>query len=96
MLWIIGNQSRIRRVITGPIVTTNNDGSTLKKTGNTSFTASLEAFSSALWRAMMRRSSAWPRKALRDAGFETVGLDQHRHQLLHVLLAGAVGEIVQH
>src|SRR5689334_13371264 len=37
---IMGIKSRTRRVITGPIVTTNNEGRTQKKIGNTSFTAS--------------------------------------------------------
>ncbi len=45
---IIGNRSRTRRVITGPMVTTNNEGRTQKKIGKTSFTASLAARSSAL------------------------------------------------
>ena len=40
---------------TGPIVTTNKEGSTQKKMGNTSFTASFAARSSARWRAMVRR-----------------------------------------
>ena len=55
MFSIIGIRSRTSRVITGPIVTTNSDGSTQKKIGNTSFTASFPASSSALCRAMVRR-----------------------------------------
>jgi hypothetical protein len=55
MFSIIGKRSRTRRVITGPTVTTNRDGSTQKKIGKTSLTASLEARSSALCRAMVRR-----------------------------------------
>ena len=47
MFSIIGIKSRTSRVITGPIVTTNSEGSTQKKMGKTSFTASLEARSSA-------------------------------------------------
>jgi hypothetical protein len=52
---IIGKRSRTSRVITGPMVTTNSEGSTQKKIGNTSFTASLAARSSAFWRAITRR-----------------------------------------
>ena len=44
---IIVNKSRTSRVITGPMVTTNSEGSTQKKIGKTSFTASLAACSSA-------------------------------------------------
>jgi hypothetical protein len=52
---IMGIKSRTRRVITGPIVTTKRDGSTQKNIGKTSLTASLEACSSALCRAIVRR-----------------------------------------
>ncbi len=55
MFSISGNKSRTRCVITGPMVTTNSDGSTQKKIGKTSFTASLDARSSALCRAITRR-----------------------------------------
>ena len=55
MFSIMGIRSRTRCVITGPIVTTNSDGSTQKKIGKTSFTASFDAFSSAFCRAIVRR-----------------------------------------
>ena len=55
MLSIIGIKSRTRRIMTGPIVTTKREGSTQKKIGKISFTASLAARSSALCRAMLRK-----------------------------------------
>jgi hypothetical protein len=51
---IIGSSSLLMRTITGPTVTTNSDGNMQKKIGNTSFTPSLAAFSSAIWRACTR------------------------------------------
>ena len=50
-----GINSRARRVITGPTVTTNNDGSTQKNMGNTILMASFPARSSARCRARTRR-----------------------------------------
>ena len=47
MFSIIGINSRTNCVITGLSVTTNREGSTQKKIGNTSFTGSFEACSSA-------------------------------------------------
>ena len=55
MFSIMGIKSRTSLVITGPIVTTKSEGSTQKKIGNTSLTASFEALSSAFCLAMMRR-----------------------------------------
>ena len=54
MFSIIGKISRMSRVNTGPTVTTNSDGSTQKKIGKTSLTASLAARSSARCRAITR------------------------------------------
>ena len=54
MFSIMGMRSRTIRVNTGPTVTTNSDGRMQKNIGNTSLTASLEACSSARYRAMTR------------------------------------------
>jgi hypothetical protein len=51
MLFIIGSSCRMMRMTTGPTVTTNKEGRIQKKIGNTSFTPSLAAFSSAICRA---------------------------------------------
>ena len=55
MFSIMGIRSRTRWVMTGPMVTTKREGSTQKKIGKTSFTASLDARSSAFCRAMVRK-----------------------------------------
>lgn len=54
MLFIIGSNSRMIRITTGPTVTTNKEGKIQKKIGNTSFTPSLAAFSSAICLAWTR------------------------------------------
>ena len=51
MLLIIGIIWRTTMTAIGPTVTTNNDGRMQKKMGNTSFTPSFAAFSSAICRA---------------------------------------------
>jgi len=62
MLFIIGTNSRMIFIATGPTVTTNSEGRMQKKIGKISFTPSLAAFSSATWRAWTRMKSEWARK----------------------------------
>lgn len=52
--FIIGISSRIILITTGPTETTNSEGRMQKKIGNTSFTPSFAAFSSATCRAWTR------------------------------------------
>ena len=82
-------------IATGPTVTTNSDGRMQKKIGKISFTPSLAAFSSATWRALNAHEVGVGAQALRHAGAEAVGLNQHRHQLLQIVHAGAFGQIAQ-
>src|SRR5579859_5452363 len=54
MLFIIGSNSRMIFIATGPTVTTNSEGRMQKKIGKTSLTPSFAAFSSAICRAWTR------------------------------------------
>ncbi len=79
----------------GPAVTTSSEGRQKKKIGNTSFTPTFPARSSASWRRRMRRIIRLGAQRFCYAGSKAIGLDQNRHQLLDFVFAGAPPEIAQ-
>ena len=79
----------------GPAATINMDGKMKKKIGNTSFTPTLPARSSASCRRRDAHEIGMRAQRFAHAGAETVVLNQDGHQLADLRLAGAVGEIAQ-
>ena len=91
----MGSSSRLMRTAMGPTVTTKSVGRIQKKIGNTSFTPTLAASSSAFLPRLHAHVVGVRSQALAHAGAEPVSLDQDCDQFLELIDGGTFSHASQ-